>query len=211
MNTNLFKKVVENVYTKGAYNNTWIDGNDRGIKCIDLSHNVNLRTINHYTIQEIALYLYGGELVLAIHGWCTEDTYQEECITFYSENMKAYNENVMTFGDDTLKELYRIVRPTTYKIHFESRMNNVEVANLTYGEFATLKDAAEQISKEATNVVESKNGYFAQFNEQMLSDGSDYKFSWLGSWDDTELIESCSLYWIYENKGTFLEWKIITD
>ena len=211
MNRNLFKKVAECVFANGGYNNTWIDGNERGIKCIDLPNDVNLRTISHYAIQEIALYLYGGELVLAIHGWCTEDTYKEDCITYYSENMKEYNENIMTFGDDTLKELYRIVRPTTYKIRFESRLNGVEIANITYGEFATLKEAAEQISKEATQIVESKSGYFGHFNDQMRSDGSDYKFAWFGSWDDTELIESCSIYWIYENKGTFLEWNILTD
>ena len=88
-----------------------------------------------------------------------------------------------------------------------SKINNVEIANITYGEFATSKETAEQISKEVENVMESESGYFAHFNEQMKSD--DYKFAWLCSWDESDLIESYKGYWIYENKGTFLEWEIV--
>ena len=104
----VFKSVVESIFTKG---NTWVDVNERGIKCIDfLDGDVALKTISDYSICTIALYLYDGELVIAIHGWYDSDTYKEDCMTYYSENIdRSDYPYLKVFGDDTLEELYNII------------------------------------------------------------------------------------------------------
>ena len=100
-----------------------------------------------------------------------------------------------------------------YKIRFKSYMNNLEVADITYGEFATLMEAAEQISKEATKVVESECGYYSHFNEKFIDNvEGEYKFGWFCDWSEVDVIADCRLYWICDTKapfGTYLEWNIV--
>ena len=101
-----------------------------------------------------------------------------------------------------------------YRINFKSMMENDVIADVVYGEFDSLLEAAEQISKEATFVMDSDSGYFSHFNRQLLSEKEgDYKFGWFCGWEESELIADCRYYWICEAScpfSTYLEWNIVS-
>jgi hypothetical protein len=72
------------------------------------------------------------------------------------------------------------------QINFKIVRNGFNVCNVTYGNYNSFEDAAEQISKEATELANASVGYFSQFNRKMADGG--YRFAWDCSWESIEEI-----------------------
>ena len=72
------------------------------------------------------------------------------------------------------------------QINFSMVRNGNKVSNVTYGNYNSLEEAAEQISKEADELSNASVGYFSRFNQKMVDD--DYRFAWNCSWDSIEEI-----------------------
>ena len=72
------------------------------------------------------------------------------------------------------------------QINFKIVRNGFNVCDVTYGDYKSFEDAAEQISKKATELANASVGYFSRFNQKTV-DG-DYRFAWDCSWDNIEEI-----------------------
>lgn len=72
------------------------------------------------------------------------------------------------------------------QINFKIVRNGFNVCDVTYGDYKSFEDAAEQISKEVTELTNASVGYFSQFNQKMAE--GDNRFAWDCSWDNIEEI-----------------------
>ena len=92
----------------------------------------------------------------------------------------------------------------TYQIYFRKVLNGIEVANLTYGNFATKLDAAKEISKEVMGINGSDGDYFSHFTDND-------RFEWLHNVDNVERIAETAVMWVAEeghNEENYVEWYI---
>ena len=60
------------------------------------------------------------------------------------------------------------------QINFKIVRNGFNVCDVTYGDYNSFEDAAAQISKEVTDLANTKVGYFGHFNEKKV--GGEYRF-----------------------------------
>ena len=102
------------------------------------------------------------------------------------------------------------------QINFKIVRNGLNVCNVTYGNYDSFKDAAEQISKEATELTNASVGYFSQFNRKKV-DG-DYRFSWNCSWENVEEIVANNGLFIGDawrcysrDRDNTLNWEIVVS
>ena len=93
------QKIIDNVFNKGTKEKSWVDGNDYGIKAIDFRKPFRVRGIDNFNVHTIALYVYSGKLVCAIHGHNVDDIYCEEYVTYYCDKL----------SDETLNDIYNVV------------------------------------------------------------------------------------------------------
>ena len=102
------------------------------------------------------------------------------------------------------------------QINFKIVRNGFNVCNVTYGNYNSFEDAAEQISKEATELENASVGYFSRFNRKMTN--GDYRFAWDCSWESTEEIVANNGLFIgdagkfYNRKrDNSLRWEIVVN
>jgi regulator of replication initiation timing len=102
------------------------------------------------------------------------------------------------------------------QINFKIVRNGFNVCNVTYGNYNSFEDAAEQISKEATELANASVGYFSQFNKKMV-DG-DYRFAWQCSWESTDEIVANNGFYICDAANCYnrdrdnnLQWNIVVS
>ena len=102
------------------------------------------------------------------------------------------------------------------QINFNIVRNGFEVCDVTYGDYDSFEDAAEQISKEVTELANASVGYFSKFNQKMV-DG-DCRFLWTCSWDSVDEILANNGFYIGDvgigcnrNRYNNLQWKIVVS
>lgn len=98
------------------------------------------------------------------------------------------------------------------QINFKIVRNGFDMCNVTYGDYNSFEDAAEQISKEVTELTNSSVGYFSQFNQKM--DGNYNKFAWNCSWDSIDEIVANKGFCICDSihtKVNNLQWSIVVS
>lgn len=102
------------------------------------------------------------------------------------------------------------------QINFSMIRNGFKVSNVTYGNYNTLEEAAEQISKEATELSNANVGYFSRFNQKMADD--DYRFAWNCSWESIDEIVANHGFFIgdagkcYDKfRDNTLHWEIVVN
>lgn len=101
-------------------------------------------------------------------------------------------------------------------IHFKIVRNGFNMCDVTYGNYKSFEDAAEQISKEVTELANASVGYFSQFYQKMV-DG-DYRFAWDCSWESVEEIVANNGWSIGDagkcynrDRDNSLRWEIIVS
>ena len=98
------------------------------------------------------------------------------------------------------------------QINFKIVRNGFNVCDVTYGDYKSFEDAAEQISKEVMELANASVGYFSRFNQKTV-DG-DYRFAWDCSWDNIEEIVANNGLSIGDANGdrdNSLHWEIVVS
>ena len=96
------------------------------------------------------------------------------------------------------------------QINFKIVRNGFNVCDVTYGDYKSFEDAAEQISKEVTELTNASVGYFSRFNQKMAE--GDNRFAWDCSWDNIEEIVANNGFYICDANGdNNLHWKIVVN
>lgn len=100
------------------------------------------------------------------------------------------------------------------QINFKIVRNGFNVCDVTYGDYNSFEDAAAQISKEVTDLANTKVGYFGHFNEKKV--GGEYRFAWCCSWEIIDEIIDNNGFYIGDagkcynrDRDNELEWKIV--
>lgn len=99
------------------------------------------------------------------------------------------------------------------QINFKIVRNGFNMCDVTYGDYNSFEEAAEQISKEVTELENASVGYFSRFNQQMVNDY--YKFAWACSWDSIDEIVANNGFYISDvvnrNRANNLHWEIVVN